>query len=83
MFDTTDAACNEDIWKMFFPEDPHTYEQDVNAAKEICASCPVAIQCLAFALKEEQYGIWGGTTHNERKRMHYTKKRLYINIANK
>jgi len=30
-------------------------------AKEICKGCPVQIQCLRFAIKNDiQYGIWGG-----------------------
>ena len=37
-------------------------------AKEICGSCAVSEQCLAYALTiREQHGIWGGLTENERR----------------
>lgn len=43
------------------------YEQQ---AKAICADCPVREQCLEHALRTpEQYGIWGGMTPRERRRM--------------
>lgn len=38
-------------------------------AKEICASCAVREDCLNYALENEQIGIWGGLTGNERRRM--------------
>ncbi len=35
-----------------------------------CQACPVIEQCLTFALDtNEQFGIWGGTTPNQRTRM--------------
>lgn len=40
------------------------------AAKEVCAGCPVRQECLEFALAErEVYGVWGGTSERERRRM--------------
>ena len=39
-------------------------------AKAICARCPVRRQCLDFARAHEPlYGIWGGTTLEERERV--------------
>lgn len=36
-------------------------------AKRICARCPVVNECLEHALiRPERYGIWGGTTADER-----------------
>jgi WhiB family transcriptional regulator, redox-sensing transcriptional regulator len=38
------------------------------AAKAICSRCPVAAQCLDWALRAgEPAGIWGGTTPEERR----------------
>ncbi len=52
----------------FFP-DP----EDVAAiatAKAVCATCPVAEECLAYAIETNQSeGIWGGTTPKERARL--------------
>lgn len=38
-----------------------------NAAKAMCAVCPVINQCLQHALAvKEPYGVWGGLTTRER-----------------
>ena len=38
--------------------------------KTICDGCVVRPECLAYALdNNEQYGVWGGKTPNERKAM--------------
>lgn len=36
------------------------------AAKEVCAGCPVKTLCLEHALTFESFGVWGGTTEAER-----------------
>ncbi len=37
------------------------------AAKEVCAGCPVLSQCRQHALTvREPYGVWGGLTEAER-----------------
>lgn len=38
-------------------------------AKEICAGCPVAMKCLAYALETGQTGVWGETTDDERRKI--------------
>ena len=38
----------------------------VRQAKAICAMCPVRRPCLAFAIRNEEYGVWAGTTTVER-----------------
>lgn len=50
--------------EIFFP--PHG-EGKADAAKAICADCPVKRQCLKYALKApEEYGVWGGLDEIER-----------------
>jgi WhiB family redox-sensing transcriptional regulator len=40
------------------------------AAKALCAQCPVIEACLKHALEvREPYGVWGGTTPEEREAM--------------
>jgi WhiB family redox-sensing transcriptional regulator len=40
------------------------------AAKLVCASCPVRAECAAHALTvQEPYGVWGGFTEAERLRL--------------
>ena len=39
-------------------------------AKSVCAACPVVAMCLEWALSvREPFGIWGGTTPDERAEM--------------
>ena len=42
---------------------------ELQAAKDICAACPVCAECLAYALEHGERGIWGGTTDQERKQI--------------
>ncbi len=40
------------------------------AAKAICATCPVLVQCRAAALAaREPYGVWGGLSEHEREQI--------------
>ena len=39
----------------------------VKEAKAICGTCVVQSQCLAHAMKHQEFGIWGGLTANERR----------------
>ena len=60
-----DAACRPDDLELFYPEpDDQAAEQ---AAKAICAACPVKDACLEMALVTgDQHAILGGTTPAER-----------------
>lgn len=61
-----DALCAQVDPDAFFPEKGGSNR----AAKALCASCEVRAQCLAFALAhDERYGIWGGKSERERRRM--------------
>jgi len=65
-FDLNDALCAQTDPELFFPEKGGTAEP----AKAICRQCPVQIQCLEWALKNnEQHGIWGGLSASERERL--------------
>src|SRR5512133_457276 len=60
-----DASCRPDDLELFYPEpDDQAAEQ---AAKAICARCPVRQPCLDMALATgDQHAILGGTTPAER-----------------
>ena len=46
------------------------HEEKDSIAKIICSMCQVRIECLEYAIEYKMdYGIWGGTTGNERKRL--------------
>jgi WhiB family redox-sensing transcriptional regulator len=49
-----------------------SYDEEVVAqAVAICEGCPVRQECLETALADRNlFGVWGGTTQAERRRMH-------------
>lgn len=56
--------------QLFFPVGERGEEAvaQIHQAKAICASCPVRLHCLAFALSTNQEeGTWGGLTPSERR----------------
>jgi|HubBroStandDraft_1064217.scaffolds.fasta_scaffold678539_1 WhiB family redox-sensing transcriptional regulator len=61
------AACRRQPLEVFFPPDARSSR----AAKAICATCVVRMQCLDFAMSAEPplKGIFGGTTEQERRSM--------------
>jgi WhiB family redox-sensing transcriptional regulator len=62
------AACGQQDLELFCP-DPGDLETE-QAAKRVCASCPVRQQCLEMALQiDDQHAILGGTTPEERGRL--------------
>lgn len=66
-----DAVCRTVDPDLFFPDQvikgvTHPKVQ-AREAKAICAQCPVRQECLSEALlRPEPFGIWGGTTEQER-----------------
>lgn len=51
------------------------------AAKAVCATCPVIAECAAHALAaREPYGVWGGMSEEDREVV-YARQRRRIAIA--
>jgi WhiB family redox-sensing transcriptional regulator len=65
------AACRTEEPELFFPAG--TSQPALNQlaeAKSVCRGCPVASECLAWALGTGQNsGVWGGMTEDERRRL--------------
>jgi WhiB family redox-sensing transcriptional regulator len=63
------AACADVDPLIFFPVGVSEEAQAAtDVAKSICAECPVAQECLLFAVTTNQeYGVWGGLDEEERK----------------
>jgi len=64
-----DAACRNSDPNLFFPVgDTGPAIELIANAKAICVNCAAQTACLEYALATRQdYGIWGGTTEEERK----------------
>jgi WhiB family redox-sensing transcriptional regulator len=51
---------------LFFPERGASTRE----AKSVCAGCEVRLECLEYALDNgEKFGIWGGLSERERRRL--------------
>jgi WhiB family transcriptional regulator, redox-sensing transcriptional regulator len=60
------AACLDKDADCFFPEKGGS----TRAAKKICQTCTVQAECLEYALaNDERFGIWGGLSERERRRL--------------
>lgn len=55
-------SCLDEDPDLFFSEFP----VDIAEAKDVCGSCPLINSCLEYAMKHENYGVWGGLSAEER-----------------
>ncbi len=61
-----EALCAETDPEAFFPEKGGSTRE----AKKVCVRCEVRAECLEYALaKDERFGIWGGLSERERRRL--------------
>jgi WhiB family redox-sensing transcriptional regulator len=69
------ALCAETDPEAFFPEKGGSTRN----AKMVCARCPVRRDCLETALdRDERFGIWGGLSERERRRLRRRANPLHI-----
>lgn len=60
------ALCAQTDPEAFFPEKGGSTRE----AKKICQGCEVRAECLEYALAhDERFGIWGGLSERERRRL--------------
>lgn len=60
------ANCRGADADLFFPE----RGASTRRAKAICGACEVRVQCLEYAIVNgEKFGIWGGMSERERRRV--------------
>jgi WhiB family redox-sensing transcriptional regulator len=66
-----DAVCAQTDPEAFFPEKGGSTAE----AKRVCVSCPVREICLEWALaKRERFGILGGKSERERRKIEQQRK---------
>jgi WhiB family redox-sensing transcriptional regulator len=70
------GSCGHNNANLFFAD--HQHNGQVNEAKSVClgthpdfpGQCPVLDQCLDYALNNgEKWGVWGGCSERERRRI--------------
>ncbi|MEU8673658.1 WhiB family transcriptional regulator [Streptomyces sp. NPDC048560] len=66
-----EAVCRRDEAGLFFAPSKEPTAARLSreeAAKRVCARCPVMVECQEHALVQpEPYGVWGGLTAAERR----------------
>lgn len=61
-----ESACYGIDPEVFFP----TTEDEAGLALSFCGVCSTRETCLAWALRNgERYGVWGGMTEQQRRRL--------------
>jgi WhiB family redox-sensing transcriptional regulator len=67
------ASFDRDV---FYPKDADepdyvrsVAESQQKLAKEICSSCIHKIECAQWGINKEIYGVWGGMTERERRKV--------------
>lgn len=69
------ANCKGIDASVFFLDWGSTTDQ----AKSICATCPVQVECLEYAVMTNQnYGVWGGLTEPERRKIRHERRRAGV-----
>jgi WhiB family transcriptional regulator, redox-sensing transcriptional regulator len=67
----SEAVCRRDEAGLFFAPSKEPTASRLSreqAAKRVCARCPVMVECREHALElPEPYGVWGGLTAAERR----------------
>ncbi|MQY13555.1 Transcriptional regulator WhiB [Streptomyces sp. RB5] len=72
-----EAVCQREDPELFFPiGDTGPMLLQIDEAKAVCGRCPVRASCLAWAMRVQVGGIWGGTTEAERRLMRRPAVRL-------
>lgn len=63
------GACVSHPTEWFFPDSPIGKEEieKINKAKNVCSTCSIQMECLAYSMEWEPFGIWGGMTESQRK----------------
>ena len=60
------ASCRNTNSDLFFPD----RGASTRVAKQICAACQVRVDCLEYAVtRGEKFGIWGGLSERERRKI--------------
>lgn len=66
------ALCAQTDPELFFPEKG----AGLNVALAICHRCPVRLDCLETALRDnEMHGVWGGMSEHQRRLLRRERRR--------
>ncbi|GGZ42096.1 transcriptional regulator WhiB [Streptomyces inusitatus] len=79
-----EAVCRRDEAGLFFAPSKEPTAARLSreeAAKQVCARCPVMVECQEHALLQpEPYGVWGGLTAAERRVVLARRRRRDVDV---
>lgn len=59
--------CAEVDTELFFPKIGANHQ--AFDAKKICKKCPHITECFEWALHNERFGVWGGASERDRRKL--------------
>ena len=65
----------KELDSVFFP-DSETAARAKWAAEQFCDRCPVWAQCLSYAIDAAPFGLWAGTTSEQRRKLARKRERV-------
>jgi WhiB family redox-sensing transcriptional regulator len=74
--DLTRGLCREIGIELFYPEEGGSGTDIYSYSRTICGRCVVKKECLEWAVRHEDHGMWGGTTPSERRKIRRQRKLL-------
>lgn len=69
----TQVNCSGVDPEFFFPSNMQNAEE-ISMYKRMCSTCPGQQKCLEWGLRHEEYGMWGGLTQIEIRKLRRQKK---------
>jgi WhiB family redox-sensing transcriptional regulator len=73
-----EMLCTQTDPELFFPR---RNTDDGRYAKMLCNKCESKVTCLNYALQYHVFGIWGGTTYQERAKIRRERKIKALEIV--
>jgi WhiB family redox-sensing transcriptional regulator len=64
----TEAMCKDMDTNIFYDA------IEIPLLRAICGGCSVRTECLDYAVRNLEYGFWGGTTPDERQKIRRARK---------
>ena len=65
-----EGSCRVADPDLFYSANPG----DIRRAKRVCYDCPVLLECSRYAITNEEWGVWGGLTEEERQKLRNLQK---------
>jgi hypothetical protein len=65
LFKNTPSCLGLEV-ELFFTEDDNSNYTNLDQLQRMCASCPARQECFDYSIEYAVFGIWAGTTKNQR-----------------